>query len=362
VSNLRLDTPYTGLSAYYLNSGGALVAGPTVYKLTGQSTCMVGASSGAGCATSSDETKRTIGYGLTSAPNNLLAASITSASGNGSLTVLEAQITYTVQGDVASVDGPVSGVGDTLSYYYDEIRRVRASAIKTPAGTNYRINRIAYNPDGNPTLSEMFIDSLNNWETNTTGTLQKVTTAYTGRGQANWSKIEGRTTAGGSFQTFSIVEQGYDADGRDSCSALRMNPANYASSTPGTTVVCDQTTNGSYGPDRISSPTFNAYNQASTVSSGKSTPLQRDDVVRTFTTAGLLSTETDAKGNTTTYTYDGFNRLVQTRFPGSSSDCTTPPRDCIELAYDDYGRLISRKGRDNLTFTFAYDNLGRLVT
>ena len=84
--------------------------------------------------------------------------------------------------------------------------------------------------------------------------------------------------------------------------------------------------------------------------------------MRTFTTAGLLSTEADAKGNTTTYTYDGFNRLVQTRFPGSSSDCATPPRDCIELAYDDYGRLISRKGRDNLTFTFAYDNLGRLVT
>ena len=351
---------YSSLSAYYKNSAGSLVAGPALYKLTGQSACMTGSPSGAGCATSSDETKRTIGYGSTGVANNLLTASVTSASGDGSLSVLQAQITYTVQGDVASVDGPVSGAGDTLSYYYDAIRQISASAVKTPSGASYRINRVTYDADGNPTLNEFGIyGTPSSWTSMVA--LQKVSTTYTARGQVIGSKTEGRTTTGGSFQAFSMVEQGYDADGRNRCSALRMNPATYASGTLGAT-ACDQWTNGTYGPDRIASPSFNAYNEASRVSSAISTPLQRDDVVRTYTTSGLLSTEADAKGNTTTYTYDGFNRLVRTRFPGSSSDCTGTTRDCIDLTYDAYGRLIGRTGRDNQAFTFGYDNLGRLMT
>src|SRR5262249_55447648 len=96
---------YTQLSAYYKNSGGAIVAAPSqVWRLTGTSACATSSS----CSGGSDETVGTIVYGSTGVANNLLPTSRSSGAGDASLTATIAT-TYDAIGNVYTVDGPLLG-------------------------------------------------------------------------------------------------------------------------------------------------------------------------------------------------------------------------------------------------------------
>src|SRR5712691_7749771 len=57
--------------------------------------------------------------------------------------------------------------------------------------------------------------------------------------------------------------------------------------------------------------------------------------------------------HTTSFVYDGFDRLATTTYPGGSTET---------FSYDADGNVLSRKTRANATIAFAYDTLNRLVT
>src|SRR5690606_31287574 len=72
----------------------------------------------------------------------------------------------------------------------------------------------------------------------------------------------------------------------------------------------------------------------------------------TYTVDGLTSTATDAEGNTTQYSYDGYRRLIQIEYPDATAQNYT---------YDNRGFITSETKRDGATIYYAYDALGRLT-
>jgi RHS repeat-associated protein len=72
---------------------------------------------------------------------------------------------------------------------------------------------------------------------------------------------------------------------------------------------------------------------------------------QSYTPDGLIASLTDAKGNTTTFAPDCFDRLSTTTYPGGSTEV---------LGYDADGNVLTRKTRAGSTIAFSYDTLNRL--
>ncbi|MEI9889150.1 MAG: hypothetical protein WDN08_22125 [Rhizomicrobium sp.] len=82
-------------------------------------------------------------------------------------------------------------------------------------------------------------------------------------------------------------------------------------------------------------------------------PLQIAYATHSYTPNGKEASVYDALGatHTTTYTYDGFDRLAVTTYPDSSHE---------DLAYDAGGNILTRRNRAGQTLAYAYDLLDRL--
>src|SRR5947208_2413072 len=69
---------------------------------------------------------------------------------------------------------------------------------------------------------------------------------------------------------------------------------------------------------------------------------------------GQVLTKTNAKGETTTYTYSedekGYLQSIESPLPGSATSFT----------YDSFGRVQTKTDESGYTLTFEYDNLDRL--
>ena len=72
-----------------------------------------------------------------------------------------------------------------------------------------------------------------------------------------------------------------------------------------------------------------------------------------YTPDGLAASVTDAGGHSTTYAYDGFDRLGTMSWPDSSTEV---------LAYDADSNVLTRKTRKGDTLTLTYDTLNRPAT
>ncbi len=77
----------------------------------------------------------------------------------------------------------------------------------------------------------------------------------------------------------------------------------------------------------------------------------------TYNTNGLVTAETDANGNTTSFTYK-LDRpgLVETVIKSVDSTPFT-----IAYGYDDFGRVSSKQGVNGQSTTYVYDGLGRIT-
>jgi RHS repeat-associated protein len=71
----------------------------------------------------------------------------------------------------------------------------------------------------------------------------------------------------------------------------------------------------------------------------------------TYDAMGNLLTKTDRKGQAITYTYDNLDRLTRKEYPDSTA---------VDYVYDALSRLTQASDASG-TYTFGYDNLGRLV-
>jgi RHS repeat-associated protein len=347
---------YGTRSAWYKNSSGALVAGPSLYRLITTSACATG-DVDTNCVNTASETRSITAYqaGSSSVPSNLLPASITVQSGTGALTST-VDSTYTPLGDVATIDGPLGGTADTSFLYYDDARRLRASVGPDPDAGGTLLHRVAkldYNVDGQPIVQQIgSVATPSSWASLTVLQQQNLTYGSTGL----VAKMEQASLSAAPPHAVSQFEYLGPAV---MCSVTRMNPATFTSPPSS---ACTAATTGSFGPDRMTRPNHNSLFQLTNVQEAYGTAEQRTVASMTYTAADDLATLTDAKSNRTTYTYDGFGRPVKTSYPHPTTVNTSSTTDYEELIYDAYGLLTSRRGRDGQSFTYTYDNLGRVLT
>jgi YD repeat-containing protein len=160
--------------------------------------------------------------------------------------------------------------------------------------------------------------------------------------------------------TYALSQYSYDPVGRLECTAVRMNPAAYAS-LPAS--ACTLGTEGSDGPDPITKLTYNAASELIKTTVAYSTAIQADDETNSYTLNGKLATVTDGENNRTTFEYDGHDRLAKTRYPvatlGALASSTT---DYEQLSYDANGNVTQRRLRDGQLINTAFDNLNRATT
>jgi RHS repeat-associated protein len=348
---------YSTLQAYVKNSAGSIVAtGQNTYRVTAISRCQTGSS----CGGTSDEVKTTIAYGTTGVANNLLPTSVSVGAGDNSLTATTAT-TYDIVGNVATVDGPLSGTADTAMYRWNADRELVGVASPDPDGSGslkMRAARTTYNADGNATKVEQgTVNSQSDSDWAAFSTLQEADTTYDTSARPVIKSIVASST------TYALTQISYDGMGRPQCIATRMSPS-YFSSLPSDacTLGTEQTSPIDYGPDRIVKTTYGAAGEVTKVTTAYGTTPASDDTTTAYTNNGKVASVTDAEGNKTSYVYDGFDRLYQAQFPSTTKGAgTSNSSDYEQYTYDSSANVTTRRQRDATTIGFTYDTLNRVT-
>ena len=350
------DRPQTRVSygsfyAYSKTGSGGFIAWPTPVTLPTQtSACATGAS----CTNAANEVRTTLTYGSTGVANNLHPVTIARGSG-ANPTMAVAAMSYTGDGDLETVDGPLTGTADTTRYRYDTARQVVGVVGPDPDGGGAGLNRaqrMTYSPRGQVTLTE-------------TGT----TPGYT---DPNWSSFNPLVRSAtvydalarpvltsqqsGAGTTVGVQQVSYDTAGRPECTVARMNPAAWGSLP---TSACTATTAGSDGPDRITRTTYDVADRPLSTTSAYGRP-EAATTSQTYTVNGQAASLTDGAGNVSVQQYDGFNRPTTLRYPNPTGGGTSTT-DYRQVTYDAYGRMVSGRNRAGQVTTLTRDNLGRVI-
>ncbi len=349
---------YATQTAYYKNSSGTIVAASSSVTLPVEvSACATGTS----CANAANEVRTTLVYGSTGVANNLLPTSVSRGSGTSPAMAVTA-ITYTPDGDVATVDMPLAGTDDMTMYRYDNARQVVGVVGPDPDGGGAGLNRAqryTYDLRGEVTLAEAgttpgYTDP--NWAS--FASLVRTGVTYDAQGRPLTASQES-----GTGTVVSVQQVSYDAAGRLDCTAVRMNPATFGS-LPGS--ACTAATPGSDGPDRISQTTYDAAGRPLTTTLALGLAEAITETI-SYTDNGQIASLTDGEGNVSIQEYDGFDRPSKLRYPcpagGGTSPCPagggTWTTDDEEVGYDDSSNVVSARNRAGQTTTVAYDDLHR---
>ncbi|MEJ0023347.1 MAG: RHS repeat-associated core domain-containing protein [Alphaproteobacteria bacterium] len=312
----------------------------SIWRLTQTSACATTAS----CANGADETRTTTAYGA-----HLLPSSTTIAAGDGSLAATTA-MTYDYRGDVATVNGPLSGDVDLTSFSNDDARELLSVVGPDPDGGGALRNRAtaySYRPDG-------LVETVSTGSANADGSgfsaLQVVTNTYDGR------QLKTRVDLSVGGATRKISQFDYDAAGRLVCTATRMN---LSASIPGS--ACDFSTQGADGPDRIYRSFYDNADRLTQSRIYLAPSAEQTLATYTYTNNSKTLTFADPNGNLSTYEYDGFDRLSKLRYPNASNGSTSSTTDYETFSYDANDNRTSIRQRDASSIGYTYDALNRVT-
>lgn len=346
---------YADRHAWIKNYAGTLVQEYYPVNLPVEvSACATGSTAAPSCVGTANEVRTTITYGTPGVANNLLPTVVSSGSGDGSLTATTSTA-YTALGDVASVDGPLSGSADTTTWRYNAGRQVLGVIAPDPDGAGPRpriATRYTYNAAGRPSMVELgTVTGLTdpNWAAFTTYQQQALT--YDTYGRPTHQRLQ----AGG--VTYGLTQVTYDALSRVDCVAQRMNSAGF-SSPPAS--ACTAGTVGSFGPDRIARTTYDAVGRVASVTRAYGLTEAVTESA-TYNADGRPVSLTDGQGNVSVMVYDGFGRQTRLRYPNPTGGGTSTT-DYAEVGYDAASNVVSSRNRAGQTTTIAYDNLNRPTT
>jgi RHS repeat-associated protein len=239
------------------------------------------------------------------------------------------QYRYDGLGNLASVVADAGGLNQTTLHSYDAVGNLAATT----------------DPNGNVTSNSWDADRRL-VEVAAPPAPFSLVTLYSR--DPNGNLVETRQSAGG--QVLRTTTASYTPAGKlATATDANGNVTRYAYDANGRLAqVTDPSGNATvYGYDALGRPATiaNPAIQAS--------PLTR----RSWTPDGLLASLSIARSNTladtTSYTYDGFDRRLRTAFPDGSGET---------LGYDADGNVLTRKTRRGDTIAFTYDTLNRLQT
>ena len=335
-ANINGDRPQTRYS-YTLTSG--------VNLLTGTSQCVASGS----CVGTAAEVKSTIAYNA-----NLLPASVSTSAGDGSLSATTTT-TYDAIGNVKTIDGPLSGSGDTTTYRYDAARRQIGIVGPDPDGGGARkptAQRLTYGNEGLTLTEAGTVNDASDTAWAAFSSQEQVAISY----DANARPVKSELKSGGT--SYAVSQTSYDGLGRVDCTVQRMNSAAFGS-LPAS--ACSLGTAGGDGPDRISKNTYDAAGRVTKVQTAYGTAQQADEATTGYTNNGQVAYVIDAENNRTAHVYDGFDRLSKTEYPVTTKGANAAnPSDYEQFGYDANGTVVSRRLRDGTTISYTYDNAGML--
>jgi YD repeat-containing protein len=336
---------YAALAASYRNGSGVVISGTPVYLLTSTSECATMAS----CTGTADEIKTITTYG----PNNgLLPVSVAKASGDGALSATTTT-TYYGTGDVKTIDGPLPGSADTTRRYYDMSRRLTGEVGPDPdaGGTLLRrAIRNTYDADGRKTLSEVGTAAgQGDGDMATFQSFQQAVAVYDGQN----NKIQDKVVIAG--VTTQLQQLGYTPAGHLQCVAMRMNAAAFGS-------LPDACTQSAGAQDRIVKYSYDPLSRVSSVTQGVGTAQEKVGSIYTYTPFGDMASATDANGNLTTYTYDGFLRTQKRQYPDPLRPGTSSTSDLEVWTYNAAGDLTQFQQRDGAVMNTSHDALGNTIS
>jgi RHS repeat-associated protein len=339
---------YEQLQATYYGGGGTLITGPAVTLLKFTSVCRTSAA----CAGTADETRTTL---TRSATINLLPTSVATGAGDDSLVATQI-IGYDNVRNRVSLDGPLAGTDDKVHFRYDALRRNVGTISPDPDGAGalrHRAQRVTYRGDG----------QVHRVETGTDGSPSDPGwSSFVPNGGRRESDFDahGRPIGDRLIQgstTIAMTRTSYDQLGRPECSAVRMDPGAAAALSAD---ACQDSTSGSGEPDRITRTIRDAADRVTEIRTAVDTDIEAAEVRYDYTANGNVAWAMDARGNRTTYGYDGHGRRVRTFYPVAAAGAEqSSATDYDEIGYDAAGRIDFFRNRAGETTSFRYDALGR---
>ena len=266
---------YAGRQAYFRNGTSSWAYSPwTAYLPTEISACASGTAAGSpSCVGTTAETRTTVSYGPTGTANNLLPVSTTSADGSGALSATTAAA-YDRIGNLATIDGPLSGTDDTTTFRYDVLRRRVGDISPDPDGSGSMLRRARRTTYASTNLVSQIDQgtvtgtSDSNWAA--FAILQSVALTYDSNRRPQRQRL--LNASGG---TEAVRDLSYDALARPDCAAIRMNPSTWST----LTAACTQQ---SAGTDRIVRSLYDAASQPTQTQDAYGTSLQTNVATRTY--------------------------------------------------------------------------------
>ncbi len=303
----------------------------------------------------------------TTDPRGLVATFLYDAKGNTIQAVADvgnaphvnatSRFTYDAYGRVLTATDPV---GTVTRYTYDAAENLIAATADAGSGRLNLTTSYTYDTTGNLTSRT---DPRGNTTTMTYDAARRLVT----------------TTASAPFNTGTLLVRTtntYDADGRVTAVTRSNGATSQVSSTSYTRTGQVQAVTDPNGNQTRSTYDLNdrlvSVTQPVAMSITRMTRLSYDALGRlasvvdptgttaeqyTYTANGKQASFIDARGTTTRYTYDGFDRLSQTTYAYGTALASSE-----SYGYDADDNVTSRTTRKGDTITFAYDTLNRLTT
>lgn len=338
---------YGSFYAWYKNGSGTLVQAPTPITLpVSTSACATGST----CTNAANEVVSETGYGSAGVANNRHPVTVMRGAGDGSLEATTT-LTWTPDGDVASVDGPIAN--DVVQYRYDNARQLVGVVGPDPDAGGAALNRaqrLTYDAAGRVTLTEVgttpgYSDA--NWASFVT--LQKVEREYD-----TWGRPVRAELQAANGDVYGLTQTSYDAAGRPSCRVTRMNPAVFGTVTSN---ACVLGTPSSFGPDRIAAFDYDVLGRVIETTSGYGLDQAISESL-TYTANGRPETLTDGGGHTSELVYDPFDRAYRLYYPDPSTGVPSTT-DYEQYTYDAASNVVEFRDRSGGEFETWYDNLNR---
>jgi RHS repeat-associated protein len=354
-------------------------SGPPAAMLVRMAYCRTGNPAGAGCALgAADEVVTDYDYGPETGPINLLLrGEAVSADG----VTLRTCYAYDALGRRISetrpnanlaacpTGPPTTALPFTSSTRYDAMGRVTGTIAPDPDGPDQPLHhaavRTTYDPAGRAVKVEK--GELASWQSEAvapsawTGftVLQIADTAFDPLDRKVKEVLSGVPSAGGAMAVQTVTEYSYDLAGRPRCTAVRMNPAEFA--LPPRDACTPGAPHPDWGPDRISESVYDAAGQLVQSRDGVGTALVRTEATRGYDLDGQPTSLTDARGYRAEMSWDAFERQSRWIFPSPSTPGVANASDYEEYGWDENGNRTSLRNRAGETLGYSYDALNRMT-
>lgn len=351
----QINYDYEQKIPYVKDSSGNLIASTPVWRLVKISKCMTMTLDS--CVGTKDEWVTE----FSDFTNNALPRVTTIRNGDHTRSLVTTT-EYDIYGNISWVDGPRPGDYDRIYYFYDALRQKVGEIGPDPDGSGVlprQATRTSYNGDGKITSIENgVVTGITKSDLDSMQIKERSTTQY--NSIHGLPEVERYYTNG----LKRVIQTSYDENLRVKCIADRMDRKRLDNSHAYT--ACQLTSplglNGDEGDDRITKYNYDSTGAVVSVVGAYDTPLQRVERASTYYPEnGLLATEADGKGNTTSYKYDQYKRLWRTVYPNASNGVSESTTDYSQTNYQSGSSLVnSVRLRDGLVISFAYDALGRV--